>query len=44
MIKAAASAGALDEGLAVAESLIAMRCAGADLIISYYAVEALEKG
>jgi porphobilinogen synthase len=44
MIKAAASVGALDEGLAVAESLMAMRRAGADLIISYHAVEALEKG
>ncbi len=44
MIKAAASVGALDEGLAVAESLVAMRRAGADLIISYHAVEALERG
>ncbi len=43
MIKAAAHAGVLDEGLAVAESLMAMRRAGADLIISYHAVEALEK-
>jgi porphobilinogen synthase len=44
MLKAAASVGALDEALAVNESLLAMRRAGADLIISYYAVEALEKG
>jgi porphobilinogen synthase len=44
MMKAAASVGALDEALAVKESLIAMRRAGAELIISYHAVEALEKG
>jgi porphobilinogen synthase len=44
MIKAAASVGALDEALAVKESLIAMRRAGAELVISYHAVEALEKG
>lgn len=44
MLKAAASVGALDEALAVKESFIAMRRAGADLIISYHAVEALEKG
>lgn len=44
MLKAAASVGALDEALAVKESFIAMRRAGAELIISYHAVEALEKG
>jgi porphobilinogen synthase len=44
MLKAAAQIGALDEGLAVNESLLAMRRAGADLIISYYAVEALQRG
>jgi porphobilinogen synthase len=43
-LKAAASVGALEEALAVRESFIAMRRAGADLIISYHAVEALEKG
>lgn len=44
MFKAAASVGALDEALAVTESLLAMRRAGADLIISYYGTEVLEKG
>ena len=44
MIKAAAAAGALDEALAVQESLIAMRRAGADLIITYHALDAIEKG
>ncbi|HEX7005449.1 MAG TPA: porphobilinogen synthase [Trueperaceae bacterium] len=44
MLKAAAAAGALDERGAVNESLLAIRRAGADLILSYYAVEALEKG
>jgi porphobilinogen synthase len=44
MLKAAAVAGALDEPAAVRESLLAIRRAGADLILSYYAAEALEKG
>jgi porphobilinogen synthase len=44
MLKAAASVGALDEALAVKESFVSMRRAGAELIISYHAVEALEKG
>lgn len=44
MLKAAAAAGALDEPLAVHESLSAVKRAGADLIVSYYALEALEKG
>jgi porphobilinogen synthase len=44
MFKAAANVGALDEALAVTESLLAMRRAGADLIISYYGTEVLEKG
>ena len=44
MIKAAASAGVLDEALAVAESLTSIKRAGADLIVTYHAVEALEKG
>ena len=44
MLKAAAQAGALDEPRAVAESLTAIKRAGADLIISYYALEALAQG
>ncbi|MEX2542177.1 MAG: porphobilinogen synthase [Trueperaceae bacterium] len=44
MLKAAAAAGVLQEADAVRESLLAIRRAGADLILSYYAVEALEKG
>ncbi len=43
-LKAAAKAGALDEVSAVEESLLAIKRAGADLIISYYALEAAEKG
>ena len=43
-LKAAAAAGALDEAAAVYESLTAVKRAGADLIISYYALEAAEKG
>ncbi len=44
MFKAAAAAGALDEALAVQEALTSIKRAGANLIISYYALEALEKG
>ena len=44
MIKAAASAGVLDEPLAVQESLTSIKRAGADLIVTYHAVEALEQG
>ena len=44
MFKAAAKIGSLDEPLAVHEGLSAIKRAGADLIISYYAQEALEKG
>ena len=44
MIKAAAAAGMLDEPLAVQESLTSIKRAGADLIVTYHAVEALEKG
>jgi len=44
MLKAAAAAGVLDEGAAVRETLTAIRRAGADLIFTYHAVEALEKG
>lgn len=43
-LKAAAAVGALDEGAAVQETLTAIKRAGADLIISYYALEAAEKG
>lgn len=44
MLKAAAAAGALDEAQAVREALLSIRRAGADLIFSYYAMEALEQG
>lgn len=44
MLKAAASVGVLDEALAVAETLTSIKRAGANLIISYHALEALEKG
>ncbi|ADI13365.1 porphobilinogen synthase [Truepera radiovictrix] len=43
-LKAAARAGALDEASAVQESLWAIKRAGADLIITYYALEAAAKG
>ena len=43
-LKAAAAAGALGEAAAVHESFTAIKRAGADLIISYYALEAAEKG
>ena len=44
MLKAAAAAGALEEGPAVRETLLAIRRAGADLVISYHAAEALREG
>jgi porphobilinogen synthase len=44
MLKAAASVGALDEAKAVRESLTSIKRAGANLIISYHALEALQKG
>ncbi len=44
MLKHAAAAGALDEPRAVREALLCMRRAGADLIISYHAVEAAARG
>jgi porphobilinogen synthase len=44
MLKAAAAAGVLEEAAAVRESLTATKRAGADLIVSYHAQEALEKG
>jgi porphobilinogen synthase len=40
MIKAAASQGLIDETLAMIESLTAIKRAGADLILTYYAVHA----
>jgi delta-aminolevulinic acid dehydratase/porphobilinogen synthase len=40
MLKAAAAAGYLDEKDAVLESLLSIRRAGADLILSYYATDA----
>lgn len=43
-LKAAAAAGALDEAAATYESLNAIKRAGADLIVSYHALEAAEKG
>ncbi|MFP6904239.1 MAG: porphobilinogen synthase [Verrucomicrobiota bacterium] len=42
MIKHAASAGALDERAIVLETLTAFKRAGADLILTYYAVQAAE--
>lgn len=44
MLKAAAAAGACKEPSAVAEALLSIRRAGADMIISYYALEALTQG
>ncbi len=44
MLKAAASVGALDEAKAVREALTGIKRAGASLIISYHALEAIEKG
>jgi porphobilinogen synthase len=44
MIKAASQAGALNEAGAVQEALTAIRRAGADLIFTYHAIEAVEKG
>ncbi len=43
MLKAGAQAGVLDEARAVRETLLAIKRAGADLIISYHAFEAAEK-
>jgi porphobilinogen synthase len=44
MVKAAAARGWIDEGAVVRETLLSMRRAGADLIVSYHAREALEQG
>lgn len=40
MIKAAAAPGSIDESAAMMESLVAIRRAGADMIVTYFAVEA----
>ena len=44
MVKAAAKAGWIDGDAVVRENLIAFRRAGADIVITYHAKEALEKG
>jgi len=44
MVKAAAQKGWIDENAIIHETLIAFRRAGADIIITYHAKEALEKG
>jgi porphobilinogen synthase len=44
MVKAAAQRGWIDEGGVVRETLLALRRAGADLLITYHGREALEKG
>jgi porphobilinogen synthase len=42
LIKAGSKAGVIDEELAVMEVLVSIRRAGADLIITYHALEAAE--
>jgi porphobilinogen synthase len=44
MIEAAAAAGVLDRAAAVQESLVAIRRAGADLVLTYHALEAAAGG
>ncbi len=44
MVKAAAKAGWIDGDAVIRENLIAFRRAGADVVITYHAKEALEKG
>ena len=44
MLKAAAQNGWIDEQAAVAESLLAIRRAGADVIVTYYAKEFAQWG
>ncbi len=44
MLKAAAAAGVLDEASAARETLYAIRRAGADVIVSYWALDAVERG
>jgi porphobilinogen synthase len=43
MLKAAAKAGWLDESRAMMESLLAIKRAGADAILSYYAKDAVRQ-
>jgi porphobilinogen synthase len=43
MVKAAAKAGWIDENAIIRENLLAFKRAGADIIITYHAKEALEK-
>jgi porphobilinogen synthase len=43
MIKAAAQAGWLDEARAMMESLISIKRAGADLILTYFAKDAARR-
>ena len=42
MIKAAAAAGMLDEKKAILESLLSIRRAGADVILTYFAIQAAQ--
>ena len=44
MVKAAAQMGWIDENAIIRENLLAFKRAGADIIITYHAKEALEKG
>ena len=44
MLKAAGQNGWIDEMIAANEALLGIKRAGADMIITYYAVELLEKG
>jgi porphobilinogen synthase len=44
MIKFAAAAGAIDEDRVVRESLAAIKRAGADLILTYFAMEVARRG
>ena len=44
MVKAAAKMGWIDENAIIRENLLAMKRAGADIIITYHAKEVLEKG
>ena len=42
MIKAAAAAGMLDEKKAILESLLSIRRAGADIVLTYFAIQAAQ--
>jgi porphobilinogen synthase len=44
MLEAAAATGAIDRERAIAESLVSIVRAGADAVLTYYAIEAAEKG